>query len=236
MHQRDRLRQRQHRRWRRLVGFQLRQRGDQHEQPPMKKDRMNRIYKISNGTGTRASILLILLILSLCSRAASVTLEWDANTEPNIAGYRVYWGTASRTYSRTLSVTTTSATITNLFPGTNYFAVTAFDDNGLESDFSDEVWTVIRPGKPTGFRIRVVVALQSAAEADGPWETDALFASLDFADDPRRFYRAKMEVLPSLTRNDQTELTKFAEFMGALVPNPVHSIHPVNSVQTRRLP
>ena len=70
-----------------------------------------------------------------------VSLTWDANSEPDLAGYRLYWGTASRTYTQTNEVVNvTTTTVSNLTEEvTYYFAVTAYKNSSLESDFSDEV-------------------------------------------------------------------------------------------------
>ncbi len=62
-----------------------------------------------------------------------------------MAGYSIYYGTASRIYTNKISIGNgTSVTITNLVEGiTYYFAATAYDDAGLESPFSNEaVYTV----------------------------------------------------------------------------------------------
>lgn len=69
----------------------------------------------------------------------SVTLAWNPNPERNIAGYNVYYGRVSDTYLRLVTVTATTATIRVRGRRTVYFAVTAFDANGLESDLSEEV-------------------------------------------------------------------------------------------------
>lgn len=92
-----------------------------------------------------------------------VTLEWDANPEPNVAGYIVYFGTSSRSYFFSTNIVgRTSCYFTNSIftPGTTYyFAVTAYDQLGLESEFSQEVsFTLPRPTntpprKVTGLRI-----------------------------------------------------------------------------------
>ena len=73
--------------------------------------------------------------------ASSVTLAWDPSTSTNIAGYKVYYGPASRTYTNTLTVgNATNTTISNLITGaTYYFTATAYDTANLESDFSNEV-------------------------------------------------------------------------------------------------
>ena len=71
-----------------------------------------------------------------------LTLTWDANTESDLAGYKVYRSTTSGTYGAPIvaiqgNVTTYQAT--NLTIGqTYYFVVTAYDTSGNESDFSNE--------------------------------------------------------------------------------------------------
>lgn len=72
--------------------------------------------------------------------ASSVTLAWDAS-DPGVAGYNVYYGTGSGAYTQVVDAgNQTSATISNLSDGsTYYFAVTAYDPNGLESLPSGEV-------------------------------------------------------------------------------------------------
>jgi hypothetical protein len=73
--------------------------------------------------------------------AQSVTLAWDANTQPGIAGYRLYYGTASGNYPYKSEVgNATTTTVSNLTVGqTYYFVVTDFNTTGLESLPSNEV-------------------------------------------------------------------------------------------------
>lgn len=69
-------------------------------------------------------------------------MAWNPNSETNLAGYRLYYGTASRQYAASNSVprALTTSTVTNLTSGlTYYFAVTAVAMDGLESGYSDEV-------------------------------------------------------------------------------------------------
>src|SRR5215831_2173352 len=85
---------------------------------------------------------LSLLEAVACSAALpSITLAWNPSPANNIAGYRLYLGLTSRSYGTTLDVgATTNATLANLTPGMTYFfAVTAYDTNGLESPFSGEI-------------------------------------------------------------------------------------------------
>lgn len=73
--------------------------------------------------------------------SGTAMLTWDANTESDLAGYKVYVGTRSRTYGPPLDVgKVTSFKVINLLPGTTYyFAVTAYDTASNESGFSNEV-------------------------------------------------------------------------------------------------
>jgi hypothetical protein len=72
---------------------------------------------------------------------AEVNLQWDPNSETNIAGYRIHYGTASGNYIHHQDVGKQSTcTVTELIPGTTYyFAATAYNTSGLESDYSNEV-------------------------------------------------------------------------------------------------
>lgn len=72
---------------------------------------------------------------------ASVKLSWDANSEPDVVGYRVYYGVASGTYTDRVDVSAvTTAEVSGLLVGANYyFVVVAFNQAGVESDFSDEL-------------------------------------------------------------------------------------------------
>jgi hypothetical protein len=74
-----------------------------------------------------------------------LTLTWDAVADPNLAGYRVYYGTQARTYlqlpgyGQPVATGTTTYQLTDLSPNTYYFAVTAYDSLGNESSYSNEV-------------------------------------------------------------------------------------------------
>ncbi len=76
-------------------------------------------------------------------RTANATVSWSPNSEADLAGYRVYVGTASGSYGFAGPFEVaggTSFTVPNLPVGTTYFfAVTAFDKAGNESTKSAEV-------------------------------------------------------------------------------------------------
>lgn len=73
--------------------------------------------------------------------SSSVILAWDANPEPDIAGYRIYSSTVSGNYNATNDVgNVTTTTLSGLTTGmTYYFAATAYNTSGLESDYSNEI-------------------------------------------------------------------------------------------------
>ncbi len=81
---------------------------------------------------------------SLPALSGEVTLAWDPNSEEDLAGYMIFYGTASGNYVEPIIIgKQTTCTITGLSPGTYYFAVKAYNAAGDESDFSDEVSTTI---------------------------------------------------------------------------------------------
>jgi hypothetical protein len=87
--------------------------------------------------------LVSLLIIPILA-AADVPLAWDSSVSQNIAGYRIYTGTESRVYGPPISIgNQTNYIVTGLTFGTYYFAVTAFDAAGNESDYSNEVSKII---------------------------------------------------------------------------------------------
>jgi Fibronectin type III domain len=104
--------------------------------------------------------LAMMLFVALDLRAAtySVRLAWDANPEPDIAGYKVYWGQQSGAPNQSRSVgNVTTATLDNLNEGTTYFfTVTALDDTGLESGPSNEVSHTTPSPPPQVYRLTVV--------------------------------------------------------------------------------
>ena len=78
----------------------------------------------------------------------SVSLSWQPPTEREdgtpltaLAGYRLFYGQSSRDYSEEVRIDNPGVTtqlIENLSSGTWYFAMTAIDADGLESELSAE--------------------------------------------------------------------------------------------------
>jgi hypothetical protein len=79
----------------------------------------------------------------------SVTLNWvpptenaDGSTLTDLTGYRLYYGKVSGQYTHEIHINTAGTTIynvDNLSAGTYYFAATAVNSAGVESDLSREL-------------------------------------------------------------------------------------------------
>ena len=124
----------------------------------------------------------VLILLLLCGTpelvsAADITLAWDPVTQPELAGYRIYYGSDSRQYSRTLDAGNgTVCTINNLDAGTYYFSVKAYGHAGQESPFSNEVMAVAAENPDLQSpRISLVgIASAGLSSAIISWKTDEL--------------------------------------------------------------
>jgi uncharacterized membrane protein YgcG len=110
-------------------------------------------HSLKNAAGKRPSLFLILMLTFFLVffiiptfsvqniHAAEITLAWDQNSEPDIAGYKIYYGQESHSYTNTLDVGKhTSCVIADLEDGeTYYFAATAYNNDGFESGYSNEI-------------------------------------------------------------------------------------------------
>jgi hypothetical protein len=98
----------------------------------------------------------------LASGQSKVGLAWDASADISVVGYRLYYGGSSRGYTNFIDVgAKTSASVPGVRQGVPYyFAVTAYDSTGLESEFSDEV----------AYRVPITAPqLQGVARLDSRW-------------------------------------------------------------------
>lgn len=109
-------------------------------------------------------ILLILLFPSLVL-ASEITLEWDANTEPDIEKYRLYQSQISGVYGASVGEVThpvVEYTIPDLPDGQYYWSVTAVDQSNNESGKSNEVKHIFEvgvPGAPQSVRKKIVIEI-----------------------------------------------------------------------------
>ncbi len=79
--------------------------------------------------------------INLDERESSLYLSWDKNSESDLAGYKVHFGTDSGRYSRSIDVhNVTNYSLFNLKQDETYYvSVTAYDEEGNESSPSSEV-------------------------------------------------------------------------------------------------
>lgn len=116
------------------------------------------------------------LLFARILQCSSVELIWDENSEPDLAGYKLYYGISSRTYTEIIDVgMTASYTVEELQEGVvYYFAVTAYNDLGEESDFSDECMflplSVLTPGAGESIEIGTTYRIE--------WEADQAVRSV----------------------------------------------------------
>lgn len=106
----------------------------------------------------RAFLSFCVLLFTLSGWAASASFAWDASPSPDVTGYRIYWGPSTRTYTNHVVIGNfLTGSVTNLSEGaTYYFAATAYNAHGLESDFSNEVSLTVplpRPQGPSDLRV-----------------------------------------------------------------------------------
>jgi hypothetical protein len=86
------------------------------------------------------AIAVILLANASVIYAATTTVAWDANSEPDVAGYKLSYGTQSGTYTTVVDVGKVTTTTVTLTDGVRYyFAVQAYNTGGLISAYSTEV-------------------------------------------------------------------------------------------------
>lgn len=73
-------------------------------------------------------------------------LEWSPNSEPDLAGYRVFHRAEGASYNYIAPAwdgTDTTCTISNLGGGTYFFVARAYDTEGFESGNSNEVFATL---------------------------------------------------------------------------------------------
>jgi hypothetical protein len=106
-----------------------------------------------SGANVVALPAFTITVAAATSKSNTVTLSWQAPTENSdgsalmdLKGYKVHYGSASKSYSDSIQVSNAGLTtyvVQNLPTGTYYFAVTAYNASGKESSLSGEVATQV---------------------------------------------------------------------------------------------
>jgi hypothetical protein len=108
------------------------------------------LLRIGGKQSFKTSVWLM-LCLFMVQQIRAVTIAWDPNKESDIAGYKLFYGTANPPTTVVNAGTNTSVTLNNLNAGdTYYFYATAFNTAGLESSPSQTItYTVPQPADVT---------------------------------------------------------------------------------------
>ena len=109
------------------------------------------------------------------TQTGCLQVGWDSNTESDLAGYRIYYGIATRQYDHVLDVgNVTQFTIRNLDSSRYYYlALTAYDLSGNESDFSAEVSGF--PSLASAAQLEVLLLFQNYPNPFNPETTISYF-------------------------------------------------------------
>jgi hypothetical protein len=166
-------------------------------------------------------VLALLVLVAAPAFAGSVTVTWDRNIEPDVVGYRVFWGSQSGVYTFSQAVgNVTTWTVNDLAPGaTYYFAVQAVSADGLTSPLSQEVSTTIPTVSPTGetepaWMARFgIIDMTGDADGDGVSNRDEYLNGTDptiqntwmMAEGASGFFKARFAIMNPGT--DQAEIT-----------------------------
>ena len=94
---------------------------------------------------SRCHVLLVFFaavyLLPEIALGAQIKIAWDPNTEADLSGYKIYYGTTSGNYGAPIDAgSVTTYTLSGLTQGqTHFIAVTAYDTSSNESGYSNEV-------------------------------------------------------------------------------------------------
>ena len=135
-----------------------------------------RQMKILSRLVTRGWLTFVLCWASQLHAAQNITLKWDPNPAPNLAGYRLYYGTSSGVYTQEINVGNMTATlVSNLREGRTYFfAVTAYNtaaESLPSNEVSYKVPVSVTASKATSAAASAVTARATPTIAPAPVQT-----------------------------------------------------------------
>lgn len=104
----------------------------------------NIVITVSDGEASRSLAPFSINVAQIST--GSATLSWTPPTEntdgsalANLAGYKIYYGSSATALTQTIQITNpglTTYVVSNLGPGTTYFAIAAYTSAGVESQQS----------------------------------------------------------------------------------------------------
>ncbi len=98
------------------------------------------MFKISYASAKISQVTLsLLLMIAIASRVDAAIASWDPNTEPDIAGYLLSYGTEPGEHLSTIDVGNVTTFEFNPEPGRRYYVVVrAYNTEGYLSEKSSE--------------------------------------------------------------------------------------------------
>jgi hypothetical protein len=106
------------------------------------------VLQVSNGASAASLAPFTVTVVAAGSSSGNISLTWQAPTEntdgsalTDLGGYAIHYGTASKTYTSTITLNNpglTTYVVDDLPPGTYYFSMTATTTSGEQSGPSQE--------------------------------------------------------------------------------------------------
>jgi hypothetical protein len=129
----------------------------------------SRLRSICSALYSAVAITAPGVLSNILTAGQSVTLAWDLNPEPGLAGYTIYLGISSGIYSTVTNVAaTTSAVLPDLTDSTSYYcAIRAVNTSGVTSELSPEIsFTTQAAASPEAFDQWITARGLSGAAAE----------------------------------------------------------------------
>jgi hypothetical protein len=122
-------------------------------------------------SGRAFLMIAFIALIARVSQAESVRVAWNSNPEPDIAGYKLFWGQLNSAATVRDVGNTNQAEVTDLTPGTTYYLyLTAYNTSGLESDPSSSI-TYTVPSGPPPISVQTEAAfVRTDAITSGSWK------------------------------------------------------------------
>jgi hypothetical protein len=172
------------------------------------------------------SLLTLTLMLTLIPKyaiSAQVSIAWDPNSKENIDHYTVHYGTTSRDYDFDVDIgKSTNCTISGLdLNETYFFSVTASDDAGNESAYSNEVSTSIGPVKLISPNVGEIIPSGSVYTLEWEAVPEVEYFKLEYSlNEGKEWIKIKKGIVgtiydwgvPTLTKNEKNCLVKVVAY------------------------
>ena len=181
----------------------------------------SKFQSIPKGILSGIMLVLILGCIFNSALAAEVQLTWNANTETDLAGYRIYKGLQSGSYTSNVSAgKVTTATMTGLEAGkTYYFAATAYNTSNQESGYSNEIVYQVAAPAPSTWTITASASGNGTISPSGT-STVSQGASLTYTISAGSNYKVSDVVVDGVSQGSKTSYT----FTGVLTNHTIQAV------------